>query len=102
MNIDAGAVAAVVAGFNIVVTLVGGGVAWGKITGRMDARDADIKRTEDDMHEMKALLVSSAVEADRLRRAEADIDNIETDVRNLRRGIGWINDEKAHGVNREY
>lgn len=100
MNVDPGTVAAVVAGFNFALTLVGGGIAYGRVTTRLDAHDADTKRIEADVHEMKKLLISSAVEADRLRRAEADIQNLETDVRNLRRGVGFIRGEK--GIDREY
>lgn len=95
MTEDAGIVAAAVGALNIVLTIGGGGFFMGMLTGK-------IKRIEKDVSETKKLLVSSAVEADRLRRAEADIQNVEEDVRLLRRGVGWITDEKAHGVNREY
>jgi hypothetical protein len=61
-----------------------------------------VKRIETDVRETRGLLVTSAVETDRLRRAEADIDNLEDDLRKLRMGVGWINDGKATSVNREY
>lgn len=102
MNVDAGTLAAGIAAFNVAITLVGGGVLWGRVTGRMDAHEANTTRIEAAVHAMSALLVTSAVEADRLRRAEADIENVENDLRNLRRGVGWIKDDGAHGVNREY
>lgn len=102
MNIDAGTVAAIVAGFNIAVTLVGGGIAYGRVSTRLDSHDGDTKRIEDSLHEVRKLLVSSAVEADRLRRAEADIQNLEEDVHGLRRGVGYIKDRDAPTVNREY
>ena len=95
MAVDASTVAAVVAALNIVLTIGGGGFFAGVITGK-------VKRIETDVRETKVLLVTSAVEADRLRRAEADIDNLQEDFRNLRRGVGWINDGKAVSVNREY
>ena len=102
MIVDASAVAAAVAAFNVLVTVGGGFYFVGRVTGRMDTHEANTKRIESDLHEVKALLVTSAVEVDRLRRAEADIDNLEADVRNLRKGVGWIKDEAAHGVDREY
>jgi hypothetical protein len=95
MNIDAGTVAAIVAALNLVLTIGGGGYFAGKLSGK-------VQRIERDVSETKGLLVTSAVEADRLRRAEADIDNLEADFRNLRKGVGWINDNGAQGVNREY
>jgi hypothetical protein len=95
MNVDAGTIAAGVAALNLVLTIGGGGFFAGILTGK-------VKRIETDVRETKGLLVTSAVEADRLRRAEADIDNIEEDIRNLRKGVGWINDAHAKGVNREY
>lgn len=102
MNIDASAAAVIAVGLNIAVTLIGGGIAYGRVSTRLDAHDADTKRIEDGLHELRSLLVSSAVEADRLRRAEADIQNLEEDVRNLRRGIGFINDRNEKSVDREY
>jgi hypothetical protein len=95
MNIDAGTVAVSVAVLNIAVTVGGGGFFAGVLTGK-------VKRIETDVAETKSLLVTSAVEADRLRRAEADIHNIEDDIGRLRRGVGWVNDGNAAGVNREY
>jgi hypothetical protein len=95
MNIDASIVAAAIAAFNLVLTMGGGGFFAGKLTGK-------VQRIETDVRETKGLLVTSAVEADRLRRAEADIDNLEEDLRNLRKGVGYINDGNATGVNREY
>ena len=95
MPIDASILAAAVAVLNVVITIGGGGFSLGILTGK-------IRRIETDVRETKGLLVTSAVEADRLRRAEADIDNIEADIRNLRKGVGWINDSKAPGLNREY
>lgn len=95
MDVDAGTIAASVAALNLVLTVGGGGFFAGKLTGK-------IQRIETDIRETKGLLVTSAVEADRLRRAEADIDNLESDFRNLRQGKGWINDTSATGVNREY
>jgi hypothetical protein len=95
MIVDAGTVAAGVAALNLVLTVGGGGFFAGILTGK-------VKRIEKDVGETKSLLVTSAVEADRLRRAEADIDNLENDIRGLRRGVGWINDDAAKGVNREY
>lgn len=102
MNVDAGTVAAIVALFNIAVTLIGGGIAYGRVTSRLDAHDVETKRIENSLHELRNVLVNSAVEADRLRRAETDIQNLEEDVRNLRRGVGYINDPNARSVNREY
>lgn len=95
MNADAGTIAAIVGGLNIVLTIGGGGFFMGILSGQ-------VKRIEKDVAETKKLLVSSAVEADRLRRAESDIQNIEHDLRNLREGKGWINDSDAKGVSREY
>jgi hypothetical protein len=95
MDIDAGTVAAGVAALNLVLTVGGGGFFAGILTGRVGRIETDVKET-------KGLLVTSAVEADRLRRAEADIQNVEEDVRNLRKGVGYINDARATGVNREY
>lgn len=95
MTIDASTVAAIVAVLNIAITIGGGGFFAGVLTGK-------VKRIETDVKETKALLVTSAVEADRLRRAEADINNLEDDLRGLRRGIGWIKDDKATSVNRQY
>lgn len=95
MTADASTVAAIVAVINVAITVGGGGFCAGVLTGK-------IKRIETDIKETKGLLVTSAVEADRLRRAEADIDNLEEDLRNLRRGVGWINDSKAANLNREY
>jgi hypothetical protein len=95
MDIDAGTVAAAVAALNLVLTVGGGGFFAGKLTGK-------IQRIETDIRETKGLLVTSAVEADRLRRAEADIQNVEEDIRNLRKGVGYINDAGARGLNREY
>jgi hypothetical protein len=95
MIVDAGTIAAGVAALNLVLTVGGGGFFAGKLTGK-------IQRIETDVRETKGLLVTSAVEADRLRRAEADIQNVEEDIRNLRKGVGWINDAVAKGINREY
>jgi hypothetical protein len=95
MIIDAGTVAALVAALNLVLTVGGGGFFAGKLTGK-------VQRIETDVRETKGLLVTSAVEADRLRRAEADIDNIEADIDRLRRGVGWVNNEGQRGVNGEY
>lgn len=95
MPFDASIVSAAIAALNIVLTIGGGGFFAGVLTGK-------IKRIETDVKETKGLLVTSAVEADRLRRAEADIDNLEEDLRGLRRGVGWITDGKAASVNREY
>lgn len=95
MNLDGSTIAAAVALINLVLTIGGGGYYAGKLSGK-------IQRIETDIRETKGLLVTSAVEADRLRRAEADIDNIEADVRNLRQGKGWINDAHASGLAREY
>lgn len=102
MGADAGTVAAIAAGLNILFTVGGGFFFAGKMTARMDAHDEKTERIEGEITEVKKLLVSSAVEADRLRRAEADIQNIDHDLRNLRKGVGWIKDERAHGVDREY
>lgn len=99
---DAATIAATIAAFNILVTVGGGFFFLGRITSRMDAHEANTMRLEADVHDMKDLVTSAAVEADRLRRAEADIENVEEDVRNLRRGIGFINDSGARGVNREF
>jgi len=99
---DTGQLAAGFAALNILFTVGGGFYFMGRVTGRMDAHEENTKRVEGEVNEVKKLLISSAVEADRLRRAEADIQNVEEDVRNLRKGIGWIKDENAHGVNREY
>lgn len=95
MNVDAGTVAVIAGGLNLVITVGGGGYFMGVLTGK-------IKRIEEDISETKILLVSSAVAADRLKRAEADISNIEHDLRNLRKGVGWIKDENARTVEREY
>lgn len=95
MDIDAGVVATGVAALNLVLTIGGGGFFFGALAGK-------VKRIETDVRETKGLLVTSAVESDRLRRAEADICNVEEDVRNLRKGVGYINDAGARGVNREY
>lgn len=95
MNLDASTLAATIAALNIVLTIGGGGFFIGVLTGKM-------RRIETDVRETKGLLVTSAVEADRLRRAEADIDNIENTINGLRRGIGWINDAGARGIAREY
>jgi DNA-binding FadR family transcriptional regulator len=102
MNIDPGTAAIAFGAFNMLVTVSGGFYFVGRVTGRMDAHEASTKRIEADLHEVKALLVVSAVEAAALRRAEADITNIEEDLRRLRRGVGWINDDKAKSVDREY
>lgn len=102
MNVDAGVIAAIVGGFNIAITLIGGGVAYGRVSTRLDTQDENRSRIEQDVKEIKTLLITSAVEVDRLRRAEADIQNLEEDVRRLRRGIGFINDDSARSVNREY
>lgn len=102
MNIDAGTIAAVVAGLNVAITLVGGGIAYGRVSTRLDSHDADTKRMEHSLDEVRKLLISSAVEADRLRRAEADIQNLEEDVHGLRRGIGFIKDHTEKSVDREY
>lgn len=95
MDIEAGTVAAGIAALNLVLTVGGGGFFFGALTGK-------VKRIETDVRETKGLLVTSAVEADRLRRAEADIDNIEADINRLRRGVGWVNNESQKGVNGEY
>ena len=95
MTADAALIAAAVALINLVLTIGGGGFFAGKLSGK-------IQRIETDIRETKGLLITSAVEADRLRRAEADIDNCEADIRNLRQGKGWIVDNQATGVNREY
>lgn len=92
---DAGTIAAAVAGFNILVTVGTACFFVGAFKGRLD-------RVETDVHETRALLVSAAVDASRLTRAEADIHNLDGDIRNLRKGVGFINDENARGVNREY
>lgn len=102
MNVDPGAVAIAFGAFNMLVTVGGGFYFVGRVTGRMDAHEASTKRIELDLHEVKSLLVVSAVEVDKLRRAEADIANIEEDLRRLRRGVGWIKDDKAKSVEREY
>lgn len=99
---DASVIAATIAAFNILVTIGGGFFFLGRVTSRMDAHEANTIRIEVDVREMKKLVVSAAVEADRLRRAEADIENVEKDIRNLRRGVGWIKDEHAQGIDREY
>jgi hypothetical protein len=95
MNIDASTVAAIVAAFNMVLTIGGGGFFAGMLTGK-------VKRIEIDVKETKVLLVTSAVEADRLRRAESDIDSLKSVVANLRKGVGFITDDRATSVNREY
>jgi hypothetical protein len=95
MIIAAGTVAAGVAALNLVLTIGGGVFFAGKLTGK-------IQRIETDVKETKGLLITSAVEADRLRRAEDDIQNVEEDIRNLRKGVGYINDADARGINREY
>jgi hypothetical protein len=95
MNVDASTVAAIVAILNIALTIGGGGFLAGRITGK-------VNRIETDVRETRSLLITSAVEADRLRRAETDIDGLKIDVRNMRQGKGWINDSDATGVNREY
>jgi hypothetical protein len=95
MDIDAGTVAAGVAALNLVLTIGGGGFFAGKLTGK-------IQRIEIDVQETKGLLITSAVEAHRLQRAEADIQNVENDIRNLRRGVGWINNDGQRNVNGEY
>jgi hypothetical protein len=95
MNIDASTITLAAVFLNIGLTIGGGGFFAGVLTGK-------VKRIETDVRETKGLLVTSAVEADRLRRAEADIDNLEADFRNLRQGKGWINDSDATGVSREY
>jgi hypothetical protein len=102
MTLDAGILAASMSGVSILVTVGGGFYFMGRVTGRMDAHEANTKRIEADVHEMKVLLISSAVDASRLNRAEADIQNLEDDVRNLRKGVGWIKDEGARGTDREY
>lgn len=102
MNVDPGALAAGMSGLSMLVTVGGGFYFMGRITGRMDSHEANTVRIEKELGEVKTLLVSSAVEADRLRRAEADIINVEHDLRNLRKGVGWIKDDGAPGVNREY
>lgn len=102
MNIEPGAVAVTLGLFNALVTVGGGFYFVGRVTGRMEAHEASTKRIEDDLHEVKRLLVVSAVEAGKLKRAEADIQNIEGDLRNLRKGVGWIRDEDAKSVEREY
>jgi len=95
MNIDPGAVAAVIGIANIALTVGGGGYFMGVLTGK-------VRRIETDVSETKKLLITSAVEADRLRRAETDIQNVEEDIRNLRKGVGFVNDGTARSVNREY
>lgn len=93
--IDAATVVVAGVALNIVITVGGGGFFYGKLTGKVD-------RIEKDVGETKGLLVTSAVEVDRLRRAEADIHNIEHTIDDLRRGIGWINDAGAKGLAREF
>lgn len=95
MTIDAATVAVAVALLNLALTAGGGGFFAGKLTGK-------VQRIETDVRETKGLLVTSAVEADRLRRAETDIDALRSEFRDLRQGKGWINDSDATGVNREY
>lgn len=86
---------AVLAGLNILATIGGGFYFMGVVKTRLD-------RVEKDVSETKGLVTTAAVEADRLRRAEADIDNLEDDVRNMRRGVGFINDKRPHGIVGEY
>ena len=93
--IDASTIAAGVAVFNVVLTIGGGSFLAGGLMGKVKHIEAEVK-------EFKGLLITSAVEADRLRRAEADIHNAELDIRDLRRGVGFINDEGARGLAREY
>jgi hypothetical protein len=95
MIVDASTIAIAGIALNIVLTAGGGGFFAGILTTK-------VRRIETDVRETKGLLVTSAVEADRLRRAETDIQNVEEDIRNLRKGIGWINDAGAKGVDREY
>lgn len=102
MPTDAGTIAAVAAGFNILFTVGGGFFFMGRMTARADAHDEKTQRIENEVSEVKKLLITSAVEADRLRRVEGDITRIETTVTDLRKGIGWINDKHAKGVSREY
>lgn len=102
MNIDAATVGVLFGAVNTVVMIGGGFFFMGRLTGRLDIQDVKIARIESDVHETKGLLVSAAVDASRLNRAEADIQNLDTDVRLLRRGVGFIKDADATSVNREY
>jgi hypothetical protein len=99
---DAVLVAIVSAGINIIIMMGGGVFFMGKLMGRLDIQDVKLDRVEKDFLETRSLAISAAVDANRINRAEADIQNLEDDVRNLRRGIGWIRDDSAKGVEREY
>lgn len=102
MSIEPVTVAIIVAGANLAFTMFGGGIFMGRVTSRLDAHDTDTARIEASLTELRRLLVSSAVEADRLRRAEDDIQNLENTVEGLRRGTGWVKDKDAKSVDREY
>ena len=95
MNIDATIIGAALGLLNIGVVAGGGFLFTGKLLNR-------VGQIENDVRDMKNLLVSAAVHSSRIDRAEADIQNIDHDLRNLRRGVGWIRDEGAPSLNREY
>lgn len=102
MNIDSGVLAACAALAQIVVTIGGGFYFMGRVTGRLDFQDVKIGMIQKDVSETKNLVTASAVHETRIGHMEADIQNVETDVRRLRRGVGWIRDADAQSVDREY
>lgn len=88
--------AAVIMGMINLAFIIGGGFFFtGRLTGRLDVQDTKITVIERDVRDTKGLLVTAAVDANRLNRVESDIHD-------LRRGVGFINDAGARSVTREY
>ena len=88
MTVDTTVLAAAIGVVNTVVMIGGGFYMMGGLNARL-------KRVENDVRDTKGLVVSAAVDASRLARAESDIHD-------MKRGIGFINDRGAPGVAREY
>lgn len=102
MVVDGVSVAIVVGLINVMATVGGGFYFMGRMSGRFETYDVRMAHIETDVHYVKNTVATAAVDANRLTRAEADIHNLDIDLRNLRKGVGWINDRDAQGVNREY
>lgn len=104
--VDTTVIVAIAASIQIISTVGGGFYFFGRISRRLDEQDEKIEQLKTDLHSIRESMTAIATQVQGLVTGEAvqntRLDNNEKTVDELRRGVGWITDTGARGINREY
>lgn len=84
----------------IVVIFVGGLSVLVTLRNTVTGLKEDVTSIQYELRQMAGILTKMAVAETRLDNADTRIARIEADIRDLRKGVGWV--KGHHGVDGEY